>query len=362
MKIAILVMIGLFAFSMAYVYAYEETVQLPSGDYLGWHAYAIVWNSHDWEWHMVWGYGDILQSVEYPRNGTVVLPDIDADDPVQNVTDKVTSLIAKMNPPADSIGIDDSIDATVVTPEDITADEKILDDFEKCFGGQEQAGAFQQEYSIQKFEAVFKRFLSGDDKLAQECIAILKIRNASNAAYPGMEIDGLGEAKTIIPELKMSKGTQVDKDKLEDEQKRIQYPPWYQNPYKEWTGVNRGNSEPVISEDAYVNLPDKSTSGKTAKQILEEYNRKKAADITTEQDIRDFNADLDRIICETAWKTSGYGGLDISKWRIFLSDGWCNDKLDGVYFKGELWDLADVIEHKLEQSQTEARQDLRTHK
>jgi hypothetical protein len=237
--------------------------------------------------------------------------------------------------------------------EQSATDDRILDDFEECFGGQEQAGAFQAKYSIKKFEAIIKRFLTGDDKLAQECIAILKIKNFSNTAYPGMVINENTEPKTIKPELKMSAGTQVTPEKLK-EQANVKLPDHYPDPYGTCKPrandnldrcANRGNSEPIISErvDLFI--------GKSAKSIYQKYLEKQAADILTAQDIKNLNAELNRLVCETAWKTSGYGGLSVNKWRTFLSDGWCDDKLDADFMKrttlGKYESLEEAREHRI---------------
>jgi len=257
----------------------------------------------------------------------------------------------------------------------LTIEEQALVDFEKCFGGIEQAGAFQQAYSFEKFERKYQRSLTGDDRLAEECVSNILLRLQANQSYPGLEIDPVdtGFTPTVI-ELKMSAGIQVDKDKLKAEENRIIMPSWYVDPYGtcqtemiEVKGVmidkcdNRGASKPIIG-DAVVNAPDNPNTGKTTAQILKEYRFAKAASLITPQDFANLQAKLDAKVCEIAYEGTGFGGTDITKWPLFLSNGWCNDKVEGFVFKQVMTPMDEIIEYKEAQAKTEAGVDLRQYK
>jgi len=257
----------------------------------------------------------------------------------------------------------------------LTIEEQALVDFEKCFGGIEQAGAFQQAYSFEKFERKYQRSLSMDDRLAEECVSNIFLRLQANQSYPGLEIDPVDQGFTpTVHGLKMSAGIQVDEDKLQAEEDRIVMPSWYVDPYGacitemiEVKGIlidkcdNRGASQPIIG-DAVVNAPDNPNTGKTTAQILREYRFVQAASIITPQDFANLQAKLDTKVCEIAWDTSGQGGIDITKWPLFLSDGWCNDKVEGFIFKQIMTPLDEIIIYKEAQAKTEAGDDLRLHK
>jgi len=257
----------------------------------------------------------------------------------------------------------------------LTIEEQALVDFEKCFGGIEQAGAFQQAYSFEKFERKYQRALSGDDRLAEECVSNILLRLQANTSYPGLEIDPVDQGFTpTVIELKMSAGIQVDEDKLQAEEDRIVMPSWYIDPYGtcktemiEVKGIlidkcdNRGASQPIIG-DAVVNAPDNANTGKTTAQILKEYRFAQAASIITPQDFANLQAKLDAKVCEIAYEGTGFGGIDITKWPLFLSNGWCNDKVEGFIYKQVMMPLDEIIEYKEAQAKTEAGDDLRLHK
>lgn len=151
-------------------------------------------------------------------------------------------------------------------------------------------------------------------------------------------------------------------------------PSWYVDPYGscktemiEVKGVmidkcdNRGASKPIIG-DAVVNAPYNANTGKTTIQILKEYRFAQAASVITPQDFANLQAKLDTKVCQIAWDTSGHGGRDITKWPLFLSDGWCNDKVEGFMFRQTMMPLDEIIELKEAQAKTEAGVDLRQYK
>ena len=240
-------------------------------------------------------------------------------------------------------------------------EEKFLSDFEKCFGGLEQSYAFQMEYEFEKFFRKYLRHLDSRDKLAEECIAIGHILELSNASYPGKVVREDTSVKTSSNELVMSKNAKVTEDKLKTEAD-VDYPPWYQNPYADWSGTNRGNSAPILDGESVVNIPDTKNTGKNSKQILAEYHREKAASIITAEDIKRFNDELFSIVCTTAWKTSGYGGLAIVKWRIFLAEGDCDESLPRELIPKGFNSFEEFREYKIEQGKTDVRPDLRQFK
>lgn len=226
---------------------------------------------------------------------------------------------SKPKPSTGQIHVDPSGKATVLPDDSL---ENILDGFEKCFGGQEQAYAFQMEYEFEKFVRQYLRDISNRDKLAEECIAVGKILNFSNTAYPGLVVREAVDIKTHFPELHMSKGLQVTPEKLEQEAERFEYPSWYANPYAEFPGKNRGVSEPIISDSAVNQF-----TGRSAQDIYQEYLAAQAANKITKKDIDRLNKDLHTTVCEIAWRTTGYGGLAVEKWRQFLQDGSCDELL-----------------------------------
>lgn len=202
-------------------------------------------------------------------------------------------------------------------------DKKVLDDFEKCFGGLEQSYAFQMEYSFEKFVRQYLRDIGTRDKLAEECIAVSHILNYSNTAYPGLIVREDTSTKTTDFETRNFPQKSVTEEDIEQVEESIQYPPWYQDPYSEWTGKNRGTSEPIIG-NATGNLMGRE---KTTAEIYAEYKAEKAAAILTDRDVANIAKQAQTTLCEIAFKTAGYGHLAIDKWRTMLLDGTCDGLL-----------------------------------
>jgi hypothetical protein len=342
--------------SMGTAFAYEEKVDIPRSDYINKDCFGtIITGSDMWTWSCDWTYQEKTALTIPDDEATTLELDPISDTPIEDFLREIKIYLEETlkiegedDPSATGEG-----EQPVETTE---ADEELLDQFEKCFGGQEQAFAFQQEYEFEKFVRQYLKYANNQAKLAEECIAIGTILNFSNSAYPMKVVREDTSAKTIIPELKMSIGQLATPEKIKEEADRITMPSWYQDPYKPLTGKNRGNSEPIVSDrvDLFV--------GKSASQILKDYQFKRAADILTQQDLTNIQAELNKVVCEIAWKTSGNGNLHISKWRIFLADGWCNDKVDTFFFKGEHWKLEDIIKYKQDQAKSEIRPDLRVQK
>jgi hypothetical protein len=335
---------------------------LPNED--GWVTYECLW-----AWHVA--PEGMLEVEQIYEEGII-------DSPVkQRIAEIIEQFVGTGEPEVeDEATVEFEVTEEEVVEEEVpelTLEEQALIDFEKCFGGIEQAGAFQQAYSFEKFERKFQRSLDNEDRLAEECVANILLRLQSNLSYPGLVIDEeQGFTETDIS-LKMSAGIQVDENKLEAEANRITMPSWYVDPYgtcqTEMIEVqgrmidkcdNRGNE--VDFGNAVVNVPNNELTGKTTNEILKAYQFEKAASLLTEQDFINLQAKLDTKVCEIAWDTSGQGGIDITKWPLFLSDGWCNDKVEGFYFKGVMTPLADIIKYKQAQADTEAGEDLRLHK
>ncbi len=70
---------------MAYVYAYEVSVDIPRANFLEEKCYAVMWDgSTDWEFTCTWGYGESFD-IEYPRNGTVIPLDSTSETPIEDI-------------------------------------------------------------------------------------------------------------------------------------------------------------------------------------------------------------------------------------------------------------------------------------
>lgn len=86
-NVGLIAIVGLFAFSMAYVYAYE--VDLPRPDFLSEKCYAVMWDgSTDWEFTCTWGYGESF-NITYPRDGTIIPLDSTSKTPIEDINKEI---------------------------------------------------------------------------------------------------------------------------------------------------------------------------------------------------------------------------------------------------------------------------------
>lgn len=360
MKTFLIAVVSLFtlAIGASFAYGYEETVELPSSDYLGYQCYAVVWNPYDWEYHCVWGYGDILQSVEYPRNGTIIVPDNRLDDPMGNLIDKVNEEISKLKV-KDGMTVvpDKAVPKTTTEPK--TERDIAVDELDQCLRGFERFpswGAFQESSEILNYQNKTREQFSIRDNLSKEIptLKILKAIEECNAIQVYVERGNIGayEANRAIADklgldylgrseiasrgneaslgyINEKTATQEEKqheaDRARDwacapEQKHLKL--CVSNPF---TGTNRGNPEPMISDNVNTGI---FLGNQTSKQIMDKYREEQASNILTEQDITNNEFKQWESRCKIMWNTSGKGALTLSKWPMALASGFCDDKLE----------------------------------
>jgi len=146
-NLGLLAIVGLFVFSVTYVYAYEELVDLPREDYQNKSCYAIIWNSEDWEYNCKWGYGELMV-IAYPRDG-IVIP-IDPETPIEDVIKEIELKLAE------SLELDGTDDSVPDVEEEIPVNpikeldpevREALDKLGECQFGVGNWAAFVNEYS-----------------------------------------------------------------------------------------------------------------------------------------------------------------------------------------------------------------------
>ena len=68
-------------------------------------------------------------------------------------------------------------------------------------------------------------------------------------------------------------------------------------PYGEFTGLNRGIADPIVSRDTIVNSPNSPMQGKTAVDVMSAYNLAKQASILSPESTAKYLAEINQITC-----------------------------------------------------------------
>ncbi|MCK5600938.1 hypothetical protein KAR91_03655 [Candidatus Pacearchaeota archaeon] len=162
----------------------------------------------------------------------------------------------------------------------------------------------------------------------------------NKAAADSLGVDYLGRSENQTfrgnqPSLGYAIENTATKEKIEAEAKRAAE--WVCAPERKhlrlcvtdpFTGINRGNSEPIISDSASTGI---FLDNRTAIDIMENYREVKAASIITQQDRENQITKAQVFACQNDWESSGRGAISTQWWTDNLLSGFCDDKLESEW-------------------------------
>lgn len=334
-------------------YAYEELVTLPRSDYTkGPDCFAVVMpGSPIWVWDCQWTFEENYPFVKDADPGLITI-DPTVDEPIEEFLRELKSFL---DSPGNQLGLSDDLEVDVTTGKTPLSpeEEEALSKLDKCLHGTGAWMAFVPEQDIPFYENKTRGEFTIRDNLSKNVsmLNILKAIEVCDASreyvfrgFIGAEevnkaiadqlgVDYKGRPATIIGGLDMSENFAPEKtaDASEiEEQARLAAEYMCSTSGKqrglcggEFDGVNRGGVVGEASDSVYNQF-----SGKSGKQIIQEYLSKKAADEFTDQDAQNIETRNNRIACEIEWKASaGYGAISVNKWRLMLQEGGMCDSL-----------------------------------
>ena len=293
-------LVALAMLSITSVYAYEEKVDLPRSDYLTKTCSALIFGGQSvWQYNCTWTFTED-QSSYLPKDDGLELPVPESDTPMDDLLRHIAIYFEEQ------ITVKETVEEAPVKQgiggvpyEDLDPEvKKAIDKLGQCQFGDGNWAGIVANYTREVPDEL-PIFTSGiAKKPLLKALALHFEECKGKTQYPWLSdqyenrylADLLGLDRFDRPELSFG----LDERRLYEEQRtaspeekqaeadRVVYPDWYINPYEELTGENRGNPEPIVTDQNAYN----------------EYLSDKAGSIITAQDYANFLVDIKQLQCD----------------------------------------------------------------